>query len=237
MKLRIVMVLLAGLSLGVAAAAESTPDVRDLMTANQFHATGLDARSPEQLTAFDAWLVSYAHSIPAGPADVRDLMSARQFHATGLDMLNAGQMMAFNTWLTGYTHSVAGGTGATSASVAAPAVAAPAMPVVAVPAPVPAAPTPAPAAASNTSAFGQTMLNPAKRDEPARIESTIVGHFTGWTGATVFTLANGQVWKQAESGYFQTNVQNPPVVIKRLSIGYLLTLPGEGETLFVTRVQ
>ena len=237
MKLRIVLVLLAGLSLGVAAAAENPPDVRDLMTANQFRATGLDARSPEQLTAFDAWLVSYAHSIPASSADVRDLMSARQFHATGLDMLNAEQMTAFNAWLASYTHSVAGGTGATSASAATSAMVAPTMPAVAVPAPIPAAPTPAPAAASNTNAFGQTMLNPVKRDEPVRIESAIVGHFTGWTGATVFTLANGQVWKQAESGYFQTNVQNPPVVIKRLSIGYLLTLPGEGETVFVTRVQ
>jgi hypothetical protein len=213
------------------------PDVRDLVTANQFHTTGLDARSPEQLTAFDTWLNSYVHPTPAGtPAadkqvDVRDLMSARQFHATGLDALNPEQVAAFNTWLSSYTHSAVANTRANSATVAAPALA----PVPAVSVPV--APTPAPSASSSTDNFGKTMLTPTKRQEPVRIESTIPGHFTGWTGATVFTLANGQVWRQAESGYFETNLQNPAVVIKRLAIGYLLTLPSEGETVFVTRVQ
>ncbi|HEX4300605.1 MAG TPA: hypothetical protein VH327_07010 [Gammaproteobacteria bacterium] len=197
MKLRIVVGLLAGLLLGVAVAADKPADVRDLMTATQFHATGLDTLNPEQLAAFNAWLAAYAHSAAAG-------------------------------------------SGAASASVAVPAVvapAAPAMPVVAAPAPTPAVPTPAPAATSNTNAFGQQMLAPAKRDEPARIESTLVGHFTGWNGSTVFKLANGQVWKQAGSGYFQANLQDPKVVIKRLAFGYLLTLPGQGDTVFVKRVQ
>jgi hypothetical protein len=224
MKLRIAVGLLAVAFLGVAVAADKPADVRDLMTANQFHVTGLDARSAEQLAAFGAWLASYPHSSPAGSADVRDLMSARQFHATGLDMLSPEQLAAFNAWLAAYTHSVAAGTGGASSSVAVPVV-------------VPAAPTPAPVAATNANSFGGAMLTPAKRDEPKRIESTIPGHFTGWTGATVFTLANGQVWKQAESGYFQANLQDPTVVIKRLAFGYLLTLPGEGATVFVTRVR
>jgi len=204
------------------------------MTANQFHVTGLDARSPEQLMAFGAWLASYTHSSPAGSTDVRDLMSARQFHASGLDMLNAEQVTALNAWLAAYTHTVAAGSGGVPASVAVPAPAlAPATP----PMPLSAAPTPAPSAATNTDNFGGAMLTPVKREEPKRIESTIPGHFTGWTGATVFTLANGQVWKQAESGYFETNLQDPTVVIKRLAFGYLLTLPGEGATVFVTRVR
>jgi hypothetical protein len=166
------------------------------------------------------------------PADVRDLMSATQFHATGLDTLDPEQLAAFNAWLAAYTHSVTAGTGAAAASVVVPA-APPAAPAL----PVPAAPTPAPSVATNANNFGSAMLTPAKREEPKRIESTIPGHFTGWTGATVFTLANGQVWKQAESGYVQVNLHDPQVVIKRLAFGYLLTLPGEGATVFVTRVQ
>jgi hypothetical protein len=232
MKLRIAVGLLAVAFLGVAVAADKPVDVRDLMTANQFHVTGLDARSAEQLAAFDAWLASYAHPSPAGSTDVRDLMSARQFHATGLDMLNTEQLAAFNAWLAADTHSVAAGTGGASSSVAVPAVV-PAVPAVS----VPVAPTPAPAAATNANSFGGAMLTPVKHDEPKRIESTLPGHFTGWTGATVFTLANGQVWKQAESGYFQANLQDPTVVIKRLAFGYLLTLPGESATVFVTRVR
>ncbi|MDE2345726.1 MAG: hypothetical protein KGL13_04585, partial [Gammaproteobacteria bacterium] len=73
---------------------------------------------------------------------------------------------------------------------------------------------------------------------PSRIESHIAGHFTGWTGNTVFKLENGQIWKQAATGYF-TNIDldNPEVVIKKLTFGYLLTLPGHGETVFVRRVK
>jgi hypothetical protein len=226
MKSRIVVGLLAGLSLSVAVAADAPVDVRDLLSANQFHATGLDARSPEQLTAFDTWLASYAQSItPAAdkPADVRDLMSARQFHATGLDALNPEQVAAFNTWLASYAHTVATNTGAAAVPMQ--------------PAPVPALHTPVPAAASNAAAFGGQMLPPAKRDEPKLIESTLRGHFTGWSGETVFMLANGQVWKQAERGSFETNLTDPPVVIKRLMFGYLLTLPGQSATVFVKRVQ
>lgn len=226
MKRRLFAILLAMAFLGTAAA--DNLDVRDLMSANQFHATGLDARSPEQLTALDAWLASYAH---AGAADVRDLMSARQFHATGLDALSPEQVTAFNTWLASYSHPAAAA-GANSASVPVPVVA-PAAPLPA----ASAAPTPAPSAASATDNFGKTMLAPDKRAEPERIESHIVGRFKGWSGTTVFTLANGQVWRQSASGYFETNLQDPAVVIKRLTFGYLLTLPNEGETVFVVRVK
>jgi hypothetical protein len=228
MKSRIILGLLAGLSLSVAIAADATADVRDLMSANQFHATGLDTRSPEQLTAFDTWLASYAHSAPASgaaPADVRDLMSARQFHDTGLDALKPEQVAAFNAWLASYAHSAAPNAGAVPA--AAPAMVAP----------VPAVHTPVPTAASNAAAFGAQMLPPARHDEPKLIESTLPGHFTGWSGETVFTLANGQVWKQAERGSFEANLTDPPVVIKRLMFGYLLTLPGQSATVFVKRVQ
>ena len=232
MKLRILAGLLAMVSLGAVAAADNPPDVRDIMSANQFHATGLDARSPEQLTALDSWLASYVHASPAGSGDVRDLMSARQFHASGLDVLNPEQVTAFNAWLASYTHAAAAAAGANPASVAVPAV----IPAASLPA-APMLPMPAPSAASSTDNFGKTMLAPVKRDEPDRIESTIVGRFKGWSGTTVFTLANGQVWRQAASGYFETNLQNPAVVIKRLTIGYLLTVQNEGATVFVVRVK
>lgn len=226
MERRLFAILLAMVFLGTAAA--DNLDVRDLMSANQFHATGLDARSPEQLTALDAWLASYAHT---GAADVRDLMSARQFHATGLDALSPEQVTAFNTWLASYSHPPAAA-GANAASVSVPAV----VPAAPVPA-APVIPAPTPSAGSGTDSFGKTMLTPDTRAEPERIESNIVGRFKGWSGTTVFTLANGQVWRQAASGYFETNLQDPAVVIKRLSIGYLLTLPNQGETVFVVRVK
>lgn len=156
------------------------------------------------------------------PVDVRDVMTASQFHATGLDTLKPDQLAAFNAWLAVYTHAPAAGT----AAAAAPAVAA-------VAAPVPVAATPAPATASN---FGGEMLSPKERGEPDRIESRILGTFNGWNGRTVFTLENGQVWKQADSSSYDVTLQDPPVVIKRLGLGYLLTLPGHSGTVFVKRI-
>jgi hypothetical protein len=164
------------------------------------------------------------------PTDVRDLMSASQFHATGLDTLNPQQLAALNAWLASYTHT------ATSASEISPVVS---EPVSAAPAPTasaPVAPVPAPSATS-VSSFGMAMLSGDVRGEPKRIETNIVGKFTGWSGDTIFKLANGQVWQQADTTTFETNLQDPAVVIKRLGTGYLLTLPGHGATVFVKRLQ
>jgi len=95
------------------------------------------------------------------------------------------------------------------------------------------------AVASGIANFGADTMAPKESSrEPNRIESRIAGQFTGWTGDTVFTLENGQVWKQAATGYY-TNIQldHPRVVIKKLSFGYLLTVPGHGETVFVRRIK
>ena len=74
-------------------------------------------------------------------------------------------------------------------------------------------------------------------DEPDNIHSTIQGKFTGWSGSTLFTLANGQVWQQSEPDDYSTVLMNPEVIIKKLNFGYLLTLPGHGQTVFVIRVK
>lgn len=152
------------------------------------------------------------------PVDVRDIMTASQFHQTGLDTLNPEQLAAFNAWLASYGR--------------APTATSP------VPVPVPlSAATPAPAAVTGTQAgFGQEMLPAEQRGEPKAIETRILGRFTGWSGTTVFTLENGQVWQQSGPGDFETHLDDPKVVIKKLGFGYLLTLPGQGATVFVRRI-
>ena len=164
------------------------------------------------------------------PVDVRDIMTASQFHAAGLDSLKPEQLAAFNAWLAAYKPA--------STAAQAAATLTPAIPAAAVAAPLPAAadPTAAPAAGS-VSSFGKEMVSAETRGEPVRIESRITGTFTGWRGNTVFKLDNGQVWKQADSSTYDTRLENPPVVIKRLGFGYLLSLTGHGATVFVTRVQ
>lgn len=217
MRSRVAMIFMAAVCCSAVLAADKPVDVRDLMTANQFHATGLDKLSPEQLTAFDTWLAGYTRASAAGKTpDVRDLVSANQFHATGLDQLSPPELTAFNGWLATY--------GAPTAAAAGPAPAAPA-----------AAPVPT-AAAAGDAKFGQETMSPEARGAPDRIESRILGTFKGWNGRTTFHLENGQVWQQADGSTYDTTLQDPQVVIKSLALGYLLTLPGHSATVFVRRI-
>jgi len=149
------------------------------------------------------------------PLDVRDLMTASQFHKTGLDKLTPEELTAFNAWLAVYGHAET-----------APAPVAP-----------PATSRTAPAAVTrNDASFGAASLPTSERGEPDHIETHIVGTFKGWYGNTVFKLENGQVWEQSGAGYFEAHLENPQVVIKKLAFGYLLTLPGQGATVFVRRL-
>lgn len=212
--------LAAILGAAVALAADKTTDVRDLMTANQYRNAGLDKLTSAQLDALNADIMNISVLAAASkPADLENILTARQYRDAGLDGLTPEQIAALNGWLTGYLRSES------------PAAAAPATP-----APVAAAPAPAPAATTGTAAFGATMLK-STVDEPGSIHTTIQGRFTGWSGSTLFKLANGQVWQQSGPGDYSTQMQDPEVVIKKLHFGYLLTLPGHGQTVFVSRVQ
>jgi hypothetical protein len=143
------------------------------------------------------------------PLDIRDLMSVTQFHQAGLDKLTPQELASLNAWLNGYVNEG-------KQASAAPAVAAP----------KPAVPD---------ASFGSESLSSAG---PQEITSRYAGVLKGWTGNTVFALENGQVWKQAGPGYeTDMRLDHPEVVIKKLAFGYLLTLPGHSETVFVKRVK
>jgi hypothetical protein len=93
------------------------------------------------------------------------------------------------------------------------------------------------AAAAAAQAFGLEQKTP---EEPARsIESTIVGKVAGWGPATLFTLANGQVWKVVDgSSADLAPVSNPPVKIVRNMFGTLfLEIEGTNASPKVRRVR
>lgn len=70
------------------------------------------------------------------------------------------------------------------------------------------------------------------------VESTIVGEFKGWTGTTKVTLANGQVWQQAESGRDGFPMNSPKVKIKPMSFGsWLMYVDGCNCEMRVKRIQ
>ncbi|MGA9853921.1 MAG: hypothetical protein WBR29_01420 [Gammaproteobacteria bacterium] len=176
-------------------------------------------------------LAALAGTSATKPVDIRDLMNVTQFDKAGLNKLSPDEINALNAWLNQYLDSRA-------VTTPRPAPLAAVTPPTAASA-VPQAAGSATAAASGIASFGaDTMVPKESPQEPNRIESRIAGLFTGWTGDTVFKLENGQVWKQAATGYY-TNVEldHPQVVIKKLSFGYLLTLPGHGQTVFVRRIK
>lgn len=201
-------------------AAPGTPqpvDVRNLITVTEFHAAGLDKLAPRQLDVLNSWLAGYLSTHPHAPVDVRSVITVAQFDQSGLDKLSSSQIDAFNNWLNQYL-------GTRTAGLSASAVALPTAPQ---------------AAASAVARFGADSITSKENPGATQsIETRIDGKFTGWTGNTVFKLENGQVWQQSGPGYYD-NVQlnNPQVIIKQLAFGYLLTLPGHGETVFVQRIK
>lgn len=78
-------------------------------------------------------------------------------------------------------------------------------------------------------------------DEMSRdaIETKIAGTFTGWLGKTQWTMENGQVWQQAESGQRRDwNLTNPTVHLKPMILGsWLMAIDGCGCNVRVQRVK
>lgn len=81
-----------------------------------------------------------------------------------------------------------------------------------------------------------------ERDTVASIEARLAGDFTGWTGKTVFTLDNGQVWRQTRN-YIRPYaprepISQPKVTITKGALGsYNMRIEGVGRTVQVKRVK
>ena len=73
---------------------------------------------------------------------------------------------------------------------------------------------------------------------PEEITTRYDGAFTGWSGNTLFRLANGQVWKQSQSGRVTFHRDRPRVSIRKGTFGtYRLSVEGLGKTVRVTRIK
>jgi hypothetical protein len=72
-----------------------------------------------------------------------------------------------------------------------------------------------------------------------KFDTHLVGHFSGWGGHSVFTLDNGQKWKQAESGSRQcAKSENPEVRIKPTLMGsWLMYVKGCSDSVRVERTK
>lgn len=148
---------------------------------------------------------------------LEERMSGKEFTETGLGKLTDEELAALNEWIR--NHSVATLENAVTHT----------------------------AVAGSTTADAKTDLRgfenrPKNGDEGLNdtIYSTIVGSFSGWTGnSTIFTLANGMVWKQVENETFNVKAtENAEITIKKGFMGgWRLSMVGYNKTVRVKRIQ
>lgn len=77
-------------------------------------------------------------------------------------------------------------------------------------------------------------------DQPSNkqtITTSIEGAFEGWTGATVFRLSNGQVWRQRLKGRWRYKTDSPSVEIKKNFMGYYVMRIDDKKSIGVTRIK
>jgi type IV secretory pathway VirB10-like protein len=79
----------------------------------------------------------------------------------------------------------------------------------------------------------------AARSDDESIRTRIMGEFRGWDGATVFTLANGQVWQQTDKERRNFPKTSDPEVelVPSTWFGWKLTLVSEGLGIRVKRIK
>lgn len=143
------------------------------------------------------------------------------YRAAGLDKLTDGERKALIEWINAGAPMTASG----SAAPAAPA--SPRAPMVAA--------TPALTAAPATAAL-PAPLTP--RSEESEINTRILPHFSGWTGRTIFTMDNGQVWQQRMDGNYAFKGADTRVVITRGTFGLdRMRLVESGRWIGVKRIK
>jgi hypothetical protein len=148
---------------------------------------------------------------------LEERMSGKEFKETGLSKLTDEELATLNEWVR--SHSVATLENATARPAAAGSAA-------------------YASATEDTRGFEYHKKTNDPNDKT--INSNIVGTFTGWTGdSTVFTLANGMVWKQAESAAFRIKpTENAEITIKKgMFGGWRLSMVGRNKSVSVNRIQ
>lgn len=90
--------------------------------------------------------------------------------------------------------------------------------------------------ASTAADFG--LVPPVPAANTNKIESSIVGRFSGWQTNSRITLANGQVWQVIDDSRGVCECDNPKVVVSRASFGtFFLEIEGKGNAPRVKRIK
>ncbi len=155
---------------------------------------------------------------------IEALMSTAEQRTAGIENLTPQQLEALNAWIARYA------TGAVQEAVAS--------------APTNPTPAPAPAPAVATNAVAGNTVAAAPTDDfgtPAEkidFVSRIDGEFAGWSGHTLFTLENGQVWEQRRGSRWKVSLDRPEVRIYENFMGaFEMEVLSAGRSIGVRRIR
>jgi len=145
-----------------------------------------------------------------GFSSFEEQMTGKEFAAAGLNKLTKQELEALNDWIR--RHSVA--------TLDTPK-------------------TGAKTVSSGKDQDSAKAEDDKKEKERTTITSTIKGEFNGWDGQTVFTLANGMIWAQADKDKFYTKeIKNPVAIIEPGMFGtWRLHIEGFDSDCRVKRIQ
>jgi len=199
-------------SLSGMAAAQDFPGLREAMTAEEREAAGLDNLSSEQQEFLDAWLRPRLASPSTSGAAGR---TATQEGVSGVIPRDDPTTVDGNSALGEATDTDDAMEAEIERRVALEVSAA--------------------IAKAAEEAAAEEAAEAAARDEP--FDAEIVGPFSGWSGKTVFTLSNGQVWRQRSGSNYRHTAQGQAVAVKKNFMGlWTLTVLSSGRTVGVYRI-
>ena len=209
----VVWMVVAGALFSGMASAQNFEGLRDAMTPEELEAAGLDSLSPEQQQFLDGWLRQRFTSPPSagamGQTATHDL-DPGSIHDGG-GSVAAGDNGAIDAAVTGDDAIEAEIERRVALEVNA-----------------------AIAKAAEEDA-AEEAARVATRDEP--FEAEIEGPFSGWGGKTVFTLSNGQVWRQRTGSNYRHTAEGQTVAVKKNFLGlWTLTVLSSGRTVGVYRI-
>ncbi|HEV1287972.1 MAG TPA: hypothetical protein VNU44_21790 [Bryobacteraceae bacterium] len=94
------------------------------------------------------------------------------------------------------------------------------------------------------SQYAVLVYNAATKDAGANptpsesvIETRMDGDFEGWSGDTIFKLANGQIWQQASYSYTYHYAYRPKVLIYKSGSTYRMKVEGVDSDIAVKRLK
>ena len=209
----VVWMVVAGALFSGMASAQEFEGLRDAMTPEELEAAGLDSLSPEQQQFLDGWLRQRFTSPPSagamGQTATHDLDPGTIHNGSG--SVAAGDNGAIDAAVTGDDAIEAEIERRVALEVNA-----------------------AIAKAAEEDA-AEEAARVATRDEP--FEADIVGPFSGWGGKTVFTLSNGQVWRQRTGSNYRHTAAGQTVAVKKNFMGlWTLTVLSSGRTVGIYRI-